>query len=60
MQRILSAKMLAYYEKQDTSNSMAGRYIDNLVGLNNAEEYTYNGNSNSFNQAPSFSYFDKL
>ena len=60
MHRILSAKMLAYYEKQDTSNSMAGRYIDNLVNLNNAEEYTFNGNSNSFNQAPSFSYFDKL
>ena len=52
MQRILQAKMLAYYEKEvskEVNNSLTGTYNANLTNLNNIMEYTPNGNRNNYN-----------
>ena len=51
MQRILQAKMLAYYEKQvseNVNNSLTNSYNNNLVNFNNKMEYTSNGNRNNY------------
>ena len=58
MDRILKAKMLAYYEKQTdpiVNNTLTNLYNSNLVNLNSMQEYTALGNANNY--APSFSYF---
>lgn len=58
MDRILKAKMLAYYEKQadaNVNNTLTSTYNSNLVNLNSMQEYTALGNTNNY--APSFSYF---
>ena len=58
MQRILNAKMLAYYEKQVDDNTMTGTYNMDLIKLNTQQEYTVDGNKNNY--APSFSYFTDM
>ena len=59
MQRILQAKMLAYYEKQiskESNNTITGTYNNNLVNYNNIMEYTPNGNRNDYNNNSSSYY----
>ncbi len=58
MDRILKAKMLSYYQKQipdSENNSMASVYSENIVNLNNIQEYSALGNANNYN--PLYSYF---
>jgi hypothetical protein len=61
MDRILKAKMLAFYEKQadtNVNNTLTSTYNSNLVNLNSMQEYTSLGNTNNY--APSFSYFTDM
>ena len=61
MDRILKAKMLAFYEKQadtNVNNTITSTYNSNLVNLNSMQEYTALGNTNNY--APSFSYFTDM
>lgn len=61
MERILRAKMLAFYQKQvdkDINNTLTSTYNMNLTNLNNIQEYTPFGNSNNY--SPSYSYFDNM
>jgi hypothetical protein len=58
MERILRAKMLAYYEKQVepiVNNTLTSTYSQNISNLNNMQEYTAFGSRNNY--APSFSYY---
>ena len=62
MQRILQAKMLAYYEKQiskESNNTITGTYNNNLVNYNNIMEYTPNGNRNDYYNNSS-SYYNNM
>ena len=60
MERILQAKMLAYYEKQvDNNNTLTGNYNSNLVNMNNSIEYTANGIKNNYSNISS-SYFTNM
>jgi hypothetical protein len=61
MDRILKARMLAYYEKNvdsSVNNSLTNTYNSNLISLNNQQEYNTFGSSNNY--APSFSYFREM
>ena len=52
MKRLLESKMLAYFEARvddHVNKSLTGTYNANLTTLNNAMEYTQNGNSNNYN-----------
>ena len=51
MERILQAKMLAYYEKEineSSNNTLTGTYNKNLVNFNNIMEYNPNGNKMNY------------
>lgn len=61
MEKILRSKMLAYYEKQvdkQTNNTLTNTYNNNLVNLNNHQEYNPYGSRNNY--APNFSYFSDM
>lgn len=61
MERVLRAKMLAYYQKEvdkDVNNTLTSTYNMNLTNLNNIQEYTPFGSSNNYN--PSYSYFNNM
>ena len=52
MERMLQAKMLAYFEKKidaKENTSLTGVYNKNLVNYNNTAEYTPNGNRENYN-----------
>jgi hypothetical protein len=58
MDRILKAKMLAYYQKQVEpidNNTLTNKYNNNLVNLNNYQEYSSSGSKNNY--APNYSFF---
>jgi hypothetical protein len=58
MDRILKAKMLAFYENKvdkGVNNTLTSTYSSNLTNLNNMQEYSTFGSKNNY--APSFSYF---
>ena len=58
MDRILKAKMLAYYDKQadqKTNSTLTSTYSSNITNLNNIQEYTPSGNANNY--SPSYSYY---
>ncbi len=58
MDRILKAKMLSYYQKQVEpidNNTLTNKYNNNLVNLNNYQEYTSSGSRNNY--APNYSFF---
>ena len=60
MDRVLKAKMLAYYDKQvdkTTNSQLTSTYSSNIVNLNNVQEYTPSGSANNY--SPSYSYFKK-
>ena len=62
MNRILQAKMLAYYEKQIDpveNNSLTGTYNNNLTNLNNIMEYNPNGNRMNYGNIES-SFFTNM
>jgi len=62
MQRILQAKMLAYYEKEvskEVNDSLTGTYNANLTNLNNIVEYTPYGNRNNYYNSSS-SYYNNM
>lgn len=61
MERILRAKMLAYYEKQvdkSVNDSLTSTYNKNITNLNSVQEYTPYGSANNY--APSFSFFNDM
>ena len=58
MNRILTSKMLAYYEKQvdkKVNDTLTSTYNSNLVNLNNMQEYNPFGSRNNY--SPMYSYF---
>ena len=58
MDRVLKAKMLAYYDKQadqKTNSTLTSTYSSNITNLNNIQEYTPSGNANNY--SPSYSYY---
>ena len=65
MERLLQAKMLAYFETRVdvmTNNTLTNNYMSNLVNLNNIEEYTPLGNRNNYinpNTSSIFTNMDK-
>lgn len=65
MERLLQAKMLAYFEARVdvmTNNTLTNNYMSNLVNLNNIEEYTPLGNRNNYinpNNSSIFTNMDK-
>ena len=65
MERLLQAKMLAFYEARvdvTTNNTLTNNYMSNLVNLNNIEEYTPLGNRNNYinpNTSSIFTNMDK-
>lgn len=60
MERILQAKMLAYYEKQTDNNStLTSNYNSNLVNMNNNVEYSANGIRNNYSNISS-SFFTNM
>lgn len=61
MERILRAKMLAYYQKQvdkEVNDTLTSTYNMNLTNLNNVQEYTPFGSANNY--SPSYSYFNNM
>ncbi len=61
MERLLMAKMFAYYEKQvdkDVNNTLTKNYNSSINNLKNQQEYTPFGSSNNY--APSFAYFTDM
>jgi hypothetical protein len=61
MERLLRAKMLAYYQKQvdkDVNDTLTSTYNMNLTNLNNVQEYTPFGSANNY--SPSYSYFNNM
>lgn len=58
MDKILKAKMLAYYEKQvepAVNNNLTSTYNSNLINLNTQQEFNVLGSKNNY--SPMFSYF---
>ena len=58
MNKILKAKMLAYYEKQvepAVNNNLTSTYNSNLINLNTQQEFNVLGNKSNY--SPMFSYF---
>jgi hypothetical protein len=58
MDRLLKAKMLAYYEKQvepSVNNTLTSTYNSNLINLNTQQEFNVLGSKNNY--SPMFSYF---
>jgi hypothetical protein len=58
MDRLLKAKMLAYYEKQvepSVNNTLTNTYNSNLINLNTQQEFNVLGSKNNY--SPMFSYF---
>lgn len=61
MERVLRAKMLAYYQKevdQNVNDTLTSTYNMNLTNLNNVQEYTPFGSSNNY--SPNYSYFNNM
>jgi hypothetical protein len=58
MDRILKARMLTFYERQipeEINSTLTNTYSNNIVNLNNVQEFSTMGNRNNY--APSYSYF---